>query len=79
MVRNLEIGDDGHVSVLVALTVPGCPLKAKIEGDVVAELRRVEGVRSVEVLFTHMTEEERAALSTRAARRRRPSARGCPS
>jgi ATP-binding protein involved in chromosome partitioning len=65
MVRNLEIGDDGHVSVLVALTVPGCPLKAKIEGDVVAELRRVEGVRSVEVLFTHMSEEERAALSTR--------------
>ena len=44
MVRNVEIADDGRVAVLIALTVPGCPLKAKIEGDITAELRRVEGV-----------------------------------
>ncbi len=65
MVRSAEVADDGHVSVLVALTVPGCPLKAKIEGDVVRELSAVDGVSGVTVAFTHMSEQERGALSTR--------------
>src|SRR3954469_453249 len=65
MVRNVEIAGDGRVAVLIALTVPGCPLKAKIEGDVAAELRRVDGVTGVTVAFTHMSEEERTALSSR--------------
>jgi ATP-binding protein involved in chromosome partitioning len=65
MVRNVEVADDGCVSVLIALTVPGCPLKAKIEGDITAELRRVDGVTGVVVAFTHMTEEQRTALSSR--------------
>ena len=33
MVREIELSPDGAVAV-VALTVPGCPLKEKIEGDV---------------------------------------------
>ena len=65
MVRHVEISDVGGVSVLIALTVPGCPLKAKIEGDITAELRQVDGVTGVAVAFTHMSEEERAALGTR--------------
>jgi ATP-binding protein involved in chromosome partitioning len=65
MVRNVEVSGAGEVAVLIALTVPGCPLKAKIEGDITAELRRVEGVTSVRVAFTHMTEQERTALSSR--------------
>jgi len=65
MIRNVEISDGGQVAVLIALTVPGCPLKAKIEGDITAELRRVDGVAGVAVAFTHMTEEERTALSSR--------------
>jgi len=65
MVRSVEVSDAGEVAVLIALTVPGCPLKAKIEGDITAELRRVEGVTGVRVAFTHMTEQERGALSTR--------------
>jgi ATP-binding protein involved in chromosome partitioning len=65
MVRNVEVSEAGEVAVLIALTVPGCPLKAKIEGDITAELRRVEGVTGVRVAFTHMTEQERGALSTR--------------
>ena len=65
MIRNVEISAAGVVAVLIALTVPGCPLKAKIEGDIVAELRRVDGVTGVTVAFTHMTDEERGALGTR--------------
>jgi ATP-binding protein involved in chromosome partitioning len=65
MVKDVEIAATGHVAVLIALTVPGCPLKAKIEGDIAAELRRVDGVTGVAVSFTHMTDDERGALSTR--------------
>ena len=65
MVKHVEIAESGAVAVLIALTVPGCPLKAKIEGDITAELRRLDGVTGVAVSFTHMTDEERGALSTR--------------
>ena len=67
MVREIELTPDGDVVVGVALTVPGCPLKAKIEGDVRREVGALDGVRSVAVRFTHMTPEERAELTRDAA------------
>ncbi|MDH3308385.1 MAG: Mrp/NBP35 family ATP-binding protein [Acidimicrobiia bacterium] len=63
MLRELDVTDDGSVRVLVALTVPGCPLKAKLEGDVAQAARTVDGVVSVTVDFTVMTDEERAQLT----------------
>ena len=63
MVRELDIDDvSGVVRVLVALTIPGCPLKDKLNTDVTAAAMTVDGVTSVEVEFTHMNEEERAQL-----------------
>ncbi len=53
---------DGSVRVLVALTIPGCPLKDKLTADVSAAARSVPGVTGVAVEFTHMTDEERSAL-----------------
>ncbi len=64
MVREVNISG-GVVDVLIALTIPGCPLKQKIEGDVRAAVGRVDGVSSVGVRFTHMSDTERSALSTR--------------
>jgi ATP-binding protein involved in chromosome partitioning len=63
MLRELDVRDDGSVRVLVALTVPGCPLKAKLEGDVTLAAQSVAGVGAVQVEFTVMTDEERAQLS----------------
>ena len=63
MLRELDVRDDGSVRVLVALTVPGCPLKDKLEADVTRAAQTVDGVGAVQVEFTVMTEEERAALS----------------
>ena len=62
MLRNLDVGDDGSVRVLVALTIPGCPLKDKLTADVTAAAKSVPGVTSVVVDFTSMTDEERANL-----------------
>jgi ATP-binding protein involved in chromosome partitioning len=62
MLRRLDVAADGTVSVLVALTVPGCPLKDKLTTDVTAAAKSVPGVTGVEVEFTTMTDEERSRL-----------------
>jgi len=64
MLRELDVEPDGSVRVLVALTIPGCPLKDKLTQDVTAAAKSVPGVTDVVVDFTHMTDEERAQLVT---------------
>jgi ATP-binding protein involved in chromosome partitioning len=62
MLREVDVADDGSVTVLVALTIPGCPLKDKLTADVAAAAKSVVGVTGVVVNFTSMTDEERSAL-----------------
>ncbi|MBA2336530.1 MAG: Mrp/NBP35 family ATP-binding protein [Acidimicrobiia bacterium] len=62
MVRQLQVSADGAVSTLIALTIPGCPLKDKLTRDVTEAARSVSGVTAVTVEFTHMTDEERTTL-----------------
>ena len=64
MVRGLDVDDDGNVSTLVALTIPGCPLKDRLESDITTAAAAVDGVGHVSVEFTSMNDEERAALVT---------------
>lgn len=61
MLKDVQI-DGGQVRVTVALTTPGCPLKATIEQDVLDALNQVDGVKSAAVEFTAMTEEEQRQL-----------------
>ncbi len=62
MVREVEAVSDDTVRVLVALTVPGCPLKDKLTADVTAAARSVAGVDQVAVDFTSMTDSERSGV-----------------
>jgi ATP-binding protein involved in chromosome partitioning len=62
MVRSIDPGADGHVSLLVALTVPGCPLKSEITRRVDTAVAALDGVTSVAVEFTVMSDQEREAL-----------------
>jgi len=62
MVRDVRIGDDGNVSVLVALTVPGCPLKNEITTRVSTAVLALRDVSGVGVEFTVMTDQEREDL-----------------
>ena len=64
MVKAVEI-DGGTVGVLVALTVPGCPLRAEITERVTAAVRPLDGVDDVRVDMTVMTDEERHAVRER--------------
>ncbi len=61
MIRDIEI-DGSRVSLVVVLTISGCPLKAKIEDDVIAAIKAL-GAEEVRLQFGTMTDEERAALS----------------
>ena len=63
MVRGVKI-EGGAVTVGVALTTAGCPLKHRITTDVRERLMEIEGVQSVEVDFGVMSDADRQNLMT---------------
>lgn len=66
MIRDLTIGEDGKVKVIVSLTVPGCPMKNKMGDDVKKAVSAVTGVTSVEVGFDSMSDMERSNTASKA-------------
>jgi ATP-binding protein involved in chromosome partitioning len=61
MVKGAQL-DGTAVTVTIALTTPGCPLKNEINSRVRAAVGALDGVEAVEVAFTAMTPDELAAL-----------------
>jgi ATP-binding protein involved in chromosome partitioning len=61
MVRRIDLAPP-TVTVQVALTVPGCPLKSEIERRVSTAVTELEGIDRVAIDFTVMTDEERETL-----------------
>src|ERR1044071_6729758 len=64
MVRSVEI-DGGDVSVTIALTVAGCPLRDSFQTQVVEHVGKVPGVERVRLGFDVMSPDEKAALTTK--------------
>jgi ATP-binding protein involved in chromosome partitioning len=64
MVRSVEI-EGGDVSVTIALTVAGCPLRSSFEEQVSEHVAPVTGVRRVTLRFDVMSPEEKAALTAK--------------
>jgi ATP-binding protein involved in chromosome partitioning len=62
MIRNIKITSSGAVSFMIALTIPGCPLREKISADAKAAVLALPGVKNVTVNLGAMTEEERKAV-----------------
>ncbi len=71
MVREIEI-DDGDVTVTIALTVAGCPLRSSFQDQVQAAMRDVPGVERVAVAFDVMSPDERQVLTTKLRGGREP-------
>jgi len=68
MVRSIEIADDGRVSVVVALTTPGCPIRSHFERSVREVVAALDGVREVVVGFDVLTPEEKQRLQQQLGR-----------
>jgi len=64
MVRDVTVTGPA-VSVTIALTVAGCPMKANLEGQVKHHVGALDGVEAVSVAFDVMTPEQRTALRQR--------------
>lgn len=57
MVRDVSI-NEGKVSVLIALTVPHCPLAKTLQADVEKTLMKIPEIKSVDVTTTSMSKKE---------------------
>jgi ATP-binding protein involved in chromosome partitioning len=66
MVKDVRVTDTGHVTVKVALTTAGCPLRGQIKTDVESKVRGLRGVTGVDVEYGEMTQDERSAVMQRA-------------
>lgn len=69
MVQGVDIGADGLVTVRVALTISGCPLRTQIRQDVESKIRGLPGVADVEVVFGELTQAQRTDLMDRVRRK----------
>jgi len=58
MVEDLS-EENGAVSVKVLLTISGCPMQDRLRGDITTALTNIEGVKSVNLVFGTMTQEQR--------------------
>jgi ATP-binding protein involved in chromosome partitioning len=64
MVRSIAVAGP-QVAVTVALTVEGCPLRSEITRRVDTAVTALDGVDALDLDFTVMTDDERAALRTK--------------
>lgn len=62
MVKSVAVDGGGHVTVQVALTVAGCPLRNEITNRVTGAVSALAGVAGVGIDFTVMTDQEREAV-----------------
>ena len=68
MVRSIELGEGGHVSVMVSLTTPGCPIRSHFQQAVSQQVAALEGVTTVKVDFDVLSQDEKAGLQQRLGR-----------
>ncbi len=72
MVRGVTVADGAEgaggatVTVTIALTTAGCPLRAQIQKDVRARVGSMQGVDAVKLAWDEMTQEEKARAMERA-------------
>ncbi|MGH9087395.1 MAG: P-loop NTPase, partial [Acidimicrobiales bacterium] len=66
MVRRTDVSPAGAVTVSIALTIAGCPLRSQIEGDVRGRLGCLPGVTAVALEVGQMDAAERAEVMARA-------------
>jgi ATP-binding protein involved in chromosome partitioning len=66
MVDHVVVADDGVVTVTIALTTAGCPLRAQLKKDITTRAGSVPGVTAVRLEWTEMTAAQRSTAMAKA-------------
>lgn len=66
MAKRADVAADGTVTVTIALTTAGCPLRSQIQKDVRARVGGHPGVTSVKLDWTELTQAEKATAMGKA-------------
>jgi ATP-binding protein involved in chromosome partitioning len=69
MYLGCDIEADGEVTVRVALTTAGCPLRTQLQKDVTARVGSIPGVTLVHVRTSEMSSDQKKHVMARARRR----------
>jgi len=68
MVPAIAVDADGAVTITVALTTLGCPLRAQIKKDIEARIGSLPGVTGVKIDWAELSQPEKAAAMATARR-----------
>ena len=66
MAKGAVVAEDGTVTLTIALTTAGCPLRAQIQKDAKSRVASLPGVTSVKIDWTELTAEEKATTMGKA-------------
>lgn len=61
MAKGATIDDEGKVTITIALTTMGCPLRGQIMKDIKARITHLPGVTKVKIDWTELSQAEKAA------------------
>lgn len=74
MVQSVQVAPDGAATIGIALTIAACPMRGRIEDDVVRKVSALEGITSVDVETRAMDAKQRSELMSVARLRAREHA-----
>lgn len=66
MAKGAVVAPDGLVTIKIALTTSGCPLRAQIQKDAKARIGSLPGVTKTKIEWSELTAEEKAVTMSRA-------------
>ena len=66
MAKSADVSDDGVITLEIALTTSGCPLRAQIQKDIRSRLTNLPGVTRVKINWGELSQDERAEAMAKA-------------
>ena len=66
MARSADVADSGRITLEIALTTSGCPLRGQIQKDIRSRLLSLPGVTSVKINWSELTQEQKSEAMSKA-------------
>ena len=66
MARSVDVSDSGRITLEIALTTSGCPLRGQIQKDIRSRLTSLPGVTNVKINWGELTQEQKSDAMAKA-------------